>query len=198
MRGSLAPCSLALLAVLALVACGGTPPSRYYLMDAGPPAATAPAGDTVVFVDRATVAAYADRSAMVVRRGATEVAFAEQDAWAEPIAGQVTSVVTDALGDRFGRANVVPTPVRLDREPDFRVVVEVLRFETGADGTALLDARWTLLEGPNDSFSTAGRERLTATPTDPASFDARAAALAATLVELAGAIADAIEADDQS
>jgi uncharacterized lipoprotein YmbA len=182
-----------MLAVVALAACGGTPPSRYYLMDAGPPAATAPAGDTVVFVDRVTVAAYADRSAMVVRRGTTEVAFAEQDAWAEPIAAQVTSVVTDALGDRFGRANVVPTPVRLDREPDYRVVVEVLRFETGADGTALLDARWTLLEGPNDDFATAGRERLTATPTDPASFDARAAALAATLVDLAGAIADAIE-----
>jgi uncharacterized lipoprotein YmbA len=194
MTGSFLRRSLALFAVLALAACGGTPPSRYYLMDAGPPAATAPAGDTVVFVDRATVAAYADRSAMVVRRGTTEVAFAEQDAWAEPIAAQVTSVVTDALGDRFGRANVVPTPVRLDREPDFRVVVEVLRFETGADGTALLDARWTLLEGPNDDFATAGRERLTATPTDPASFDARAAALAATLVDLAGAIADAIEA----
>ncbi len=198
MRGNLRWRSLVLFAVLALAACGGTPPSRYYLMDAGPPAATAPAGDTVVFVDRATVAAYADRSAMVVRRGETEVAFAEQDAWAEPIAGQVTSVVTDALGNRFGRANVVPTPVRLDRKPDFRVTVEVLRFEIETDGTALLDARWTLLEGPDDSFATAGRERLTAAPADPASFDARAAALAATLVELAGAIADAIEAEGQS
>ncbi len=180
--------------LLLLAGCGGTPPSRYYLMDAGPPSSAAQADGPVVFVDRASVAAYADRSAIVVRRGATEVAFAEFDAWAEPLAGQITQVVADALGDRLGRANVLPTPGRRDRDPDFRVVLDVLRFEIGADGLALLDARWSLLRGPADAFATAGRERLSASPAADSSFDARAAALARTLVELAGRIADAIAA----
>jgi uncharacterized lipoprotein YmbA len=183
-----------LLGAVALAACSGTPPSRFYLMDAGPPAAAVVDGP-VVFVDRATVAAYADRSPIVVRRGETEVAFADFDAWAEPVAGQITSVVTDALGDRFGRANVWPTPGRRDREPDFRVSVEVVRFEIGAAGEALLDARWTLLAGPEERFAAAGRERLTAAPRIPESVDARVAALSATLVELAGRIATAIEAE---
>jgi uncharacterized lipoprotein YmbA len=183
-----------LLGAVALAACGGTPPSRFYLMDAGPPAATVLDGP-VVFVDRATVAAYADRSPIVVRRGATEVAFADFDAWAEPVAGQITAVVVDALGDRFGRANVLPTPGRRDREPDFRVGIEVLRFEIGATGEALLDARWTLLGGPEEAFAAAGRERLTAMPVAADSFDARVEALSATLVELAGDIAAAIEAE---
>jgi uncharacterized lipoprotein YmbA len=184
---------LLLLLAFVLAGCGGTPPSRYYLMDAGLPPAAAPGAGPVVFVDRAIVAAYADRSPMVVRRGTTEVAFAEFDAWAEPLAGQITTVLADALGNRFGRANVLPTPGRRDREPDFRVSVEVLRFEIGADDRALLDARWTLLSGPAERFETAGREWLTAVPSDPASFDARAAALAATLVELAARIGMAIE-----
>jgi uncharacterized lipoprotein YmbA len=184
--------ALVLLA-LVLAGCGGTPPSRYYLMDAGPPPASEQAAGPVIFVDRALVAAYADRSPMVVRRGTTEVVFAEFDAWAEPLAGQITTVLADALGNRFGRANVLPTPGRRDREPDFRVSIEVLRFEIGTDGQALLDARWTLLGGPTERFETAGRAWLTAAPTDPASFDARAAALAATLVELADRIALAIE-----
>jgi uncharacterized lipoprotein YmbA len=183
--------------LLLLAGCGGTPPSRYYLMDAGPPPPPAVADGPVVFVDRATVAAYADRSAIVVRRGFTEVAFADFDAWAEPVAGQITTVVADALGDRFGRANVLPTPARRDRDPDFRITLDVLRFEIGADGRALLDARWTVLAGPSEAFATAGRERLTASPAASAeSFDARAAALARTLVDLAGRIADAIAAAD--
>lgn len=175
-----------------LAGCGGTPASRYYHMAAGPPPAE-PSEGPVVFVDRAVVAAYADRSPIVLRRGATEVEFAEFDVWAEPIAGQITAVLADALGNRFGRANVVPTPARRDREPDFRIAVEVLRFEIGADERALLDARWTVLRGAGEVFAETGRERLTVLPDDPASFDARAAALAATLVALAERLAAAID-----
>ena len=186
---------LAVLAVALIIAgCAGTPPSRYYQMDAGPPPAAAVTDGPVVFVDRAVVAGYADRSPIVVRQGVAEVAFAEFDVWAEPVAAQVTAVVVDALGHRLGPAKVIPTPARRDREPAFRVGVEVLRFEIGTDNRALLDARWTLLEGPAERFVAAGRERLTATPADPASFDAKAAALAQTLVQLADAIADAIAA----
>jgi uncharacterized lipoprotein YmbA len=186
---------LVLLCLMTLVVgCGGTPPSRYYLLDAGPPPEHATVDGPVVFVDRATVAAYADRSPIVVRRGETEVGFAEFDAWAEPVAGQITTVVADALGNRFGRANVIPTPSRRDREPAFRVGVEVLRLEIGVDGRALVDARWTLLQGADERFAAAGREWLTTTPTDPDSFDSRAAALAEALVALAEQIAGAIEA----
>jgi uncharacterized lipoprotein YmbA len=186
---------LVLLGLVTLVVgCSGTPPSRYYLMDAGPPPERMRLDGPVVFVDRVTVAAYADRSPMVVRRGETEVAFAEFNAWAEPVAGQMTTVVADALGNRFGRANVIPTPNRRDREPAFRVGIEVLRFEIGVDGGALVDARWTLLQGADERFATAGRAWLTVTPTDPDSFDSRAAALAEALVALADEIATAIEA----
>jgi uncharacterized protein len=185
---------LALVALALLLAgCGGTPASRYYHMDAGPPPAAAVTEGPVVFVDRAVVAAYADRSPLVLRRGAAEVEFAEFDVWAEPIAGQITAVLVDALGNRFGRANVLPTPSSRHREPDFRVAIEVLRFEIGTDQRALLDARWTLLRGPDELFEATGRERLTALPDDLAAFDARAAALAATLVQLAQQIAGAID-----
>lgn len=178
--------------VLLLVGCAGTPPSRYYHMAADPPPVVVPEGP-VVFVDRAVVAAYADRSPLVVRRGAALVEFAEFDVWAEPVAGQISAVLVDALGHRFGSANVLPTPVRRDREPDFRVTVEVLRFEIDENAEALLDARWTLLEGPEERFAATGRERLTARPDPPASFDAKAAALASTVSRLAGKIAAAIE-----
>ena len=175
-----------------LAGCGGTPASRYYHITAGPPPAELREGP-VVFVDRAVVAAYADRSPIVLRRGATEVEFAEFDVWAEPVALQITAVLVDALGNRFGRANVVPTPARRDREPDFRIAVEVLRFEIDTGGRALLDARWSLLQGPGEVFAEIGREHLTALPDAPASFDARAAALAATLAALAERIAAAID-----
>ena len=179
---------------LILTACSGTPPSRFYLLDAGPPN-TALVDGPAIFVDQAKIAAYADRSPIVLRRGETEVAFSEFEAWAEPIGGQITAVIADALGDQFGRANVRPTPGRRGRDPDFRVGVEVLRFEIEKDNSAMLDARWTLFGGPEDEFVASGRERLTSIPRVADSYDARVAALSRTLVELAGSIADAIDLD---
>ena len=182
------------LAAMLLAGCGGTPPSRYYHMAAGPPATPAPGEQSsVIIVDRVAMAAYADRSPLVMRVGPSEVSFAEFDAWAEPVSGQIATVVADALGDQFGREQVMIKADRLHQTPDFLVDLDVIRFEIDADNNALLDARWTLLQGSQEAVAAQGREWITRMPKEAESFDARAQALTATLIALADRIGASIE-----
>lgn len=151
----------ALLAGLALAAaaCSGTPPSRYYLLDA-PPAATAPVAGPLIFVDRVSVVAYADRSQLVTRADGGQVLFEEFDVWAEPIGDQITRTLIDALGARFGYERVMMTPLRRPFDADFRLAVDVLRLHADSAGGVTFDARWLLFADAGERFVDTGRERI--------------------------------------
>ena len=65
--------------------------------------------------------------------------------------------------------------------PDFRLAIDVQRFDGDQAGLMVLDARWTLLAGPDERFVATGRERIVEPADDPASWDARVAALGRAL-----------------
>ena len=144
---------------LGLGACSGTPESRFYLLEPDY-VATAPSAGPVIFVDKATVVAYADRSEFVTRSDDGRVRFEKFDVWAEPISDQVTRYLVDALGAHFGYDRVLATPTRRAFEPNWRVRAEVLRLDTDEAGAVTLDARWTLFAGRDEKFAGTGRERI--------------------------------------
>lgn len=183
----LLPLVLALLAA----ACSGTPESRYYLPE--PDAVAAPADGPVVFIDTVTVAHYADRSQLVTRVDANRVTFEEFDVWAQPVPELLTRYLVDALGNRFGRANVLATPGRRSFDPDWRIEVDVLRLDADQAGEVVLDARWTLFRGRDDRFVGTGRERLVERA-EPNDIPGRVAAVDRALDDLAARIAAAIRA----
>ena len=176
---------------LGLGACSGTPESRFYLLEPGY-VATAPSAGPVIFVDKATVVAYADRSEFVTRSDDGRVRFEKFDVWAEPISDQVTHYLVDALGAHFGYDRVLATPTRRAFEPNWRVRVEVLRLDTNETGAVTLDARWTLFAGRDEHFSGTGRERIIE-QTAPDNVPGRVAALDRALTVLAERIIVAID-----
>ena len=58
----------------------------------------------------------------------------------------------------------------------------------------VLDVRWTLLAGPDERFVATGRERITEPADNPASWDARVAALGRALSELGERLGQTIAA----
>ena len=96
----------------------------------------------------------------------------------------ITRYVVDELGARFGPDRVLETPARRDLTPDFRLALDVQRFDGDQAGLMVLDARGTLLAGPDERFVATGRERITEPADDPASWDARVAALGRALSAL--------------
>ena len=104
----------------------------------------------------------------------------------------ITRYVVDELGTRFGRDRVLETSARRQLDPDFRIAIDVQRFDGDQAGTMVLDARWTLLAGPDDRFVATGREHIVEPADDPASWDSRVAALGRALAKLSGRLGEAI------
>ena len=189
---------LMLFALLGLAACGAGEPTRFYLLSPEPPVAAPVRSGPIVFVDQATIAPYLDRAQIVSRVSPDQVAFADTRTWAEPVTSMITRYVVDELGSRFGRDRVLETPARRDLGPDFRVAIDVQRFDGDQAGTMVLDARWTLLAGADDRFVATGRERIVEPAEDPASWDSRVAALGRALGAFSHELAEAIEANSRT
>jgi uncharacterized lipoprotein YmbA len=186
--------AMSLILLLGLAACGPGEPARFYLLSPQPSAASVRAVGPVVFVDQATVAPYLDRAQLVSRVAPDQVAFAELRTWAEPVTSMITRYVVDALGDRLGPDRVLETPARRDLAPDFRLALDVQRFDGDQSGIMVLDARWTLLAGAEERFVATGRERIAMPADDPASWDARVAALGRALSRFSQTVVEEIEA----
>ena len=73
----------------------------------------------------------------------------------------------------------------------YRLVVDVLRFEAESDGQVLLKARWALID-PSAEVALAMRESSFRQPFAKADPDAQVAALSAALGDLSREVAEAI------
>ena len=83
----------------------------------------------------------------------------------------------------------MPAEVKLPVQ--YRLVVDVLRFEAESDGQALLKARWALID-PSAEVALAMRESSFRQPFAKADPDAQVAALSATLGDLSREVAETI------
>jgi uncharacterized lipoprotein YmbA len=182
---------------LALAACS-SPPTRVY--DLSPAAETAPdpavpvRSGPLIWVDKPAVAGYFDRTQMVIRNGTNGISMREFEVWSDPPADLIARAVVDDLARRFGRDRVMRTPVAHNAAPDWQVELDVTRFDVDEAGQAVLDARWTLLSGPNDRLAATRRETIATDAGDPKDAVKRVAALRAAVAILANRVGDAIAA----
>jgi len=190
----LSPHRSAVVAILLVLGgCGGTPPSRFYLLDPASPAEAPARAGPRVFVDRPTVAQYLDRPQLVRRIGEHEIAFTEFDIWAESLDAVMLRAVVDGLAAKFGSDRVQATPALRDTDAAVRLTLDVLRLDTDASDTIVLDARWTLLAGADERFAGTGRERIVEPVPEPVTAEARVAASSRAVQRLVDLLAAAIE-----
>jgi uncharacterized protein len=174
----------------------GSPPTQVF--DLSPATQSAPfavspsRAGPLIYVDKPAVAGYVDRTQMVTRSGDNRVSIHEFEVWSDPPADLIARAIVDDLSRRFGADRVMTTPVERYATPDWRVELNVLRFDVDGSGQALLDARWTLLAGPNDRLAATRRERIETSAGDAADPSRRVAALRQAVAILANHIGDAI------
>lgn len=181
----------ALIAVVALLlaACGSSPPTRFYALDApgATPGARVLPGPSIA-VGPVTVPEAVDRAQLVTRRGANEVRIEEFSQWAAPLNAEIARVVAEQLALLRPDARIAPSAAA-PTVPDYRVSIDVRRFElTPADGAAL-EATWTVSADGKVIRST--RVAFVETVTDP-SMEALVAAQSRSVARLARDIAAAL------
>ena len=169
-------------------ACASTP-SKFYTLSptAEPGGATA---SYSVAVGPVSVPAMIDRPQMVVRVGENQVGIDEFNRWASPLQSDMARVVAENLAKILGTPLVSVFPQSTAAGASYRVLIDVMRFESAPGKSATLDAVWTVRRA-KEGASRAGRT----TVSEPAADGNTAALVAAhsrALGRLSGEVAEAI------
>ena len=166
-----------------------SPASHFYTLSAGAaPAATS--SNLSVVVGPVSVPAVVDRPQIVVTTGPNQVRPEEFNRWAAPLQNSIARVVAENLVAMLGTPRVILSSQTLGADADYRVAIEVQRFESAPGEAATLDAVWTVIRA-KDGRSQTGRTTVREVTSDK-SNDALAAAHSRALARLSGDIADGV------
>lgn len=190
-RSPLIAAAIAALALLA--ACSSAPATRLYTLDAvieapsaTPQAATKPL--TLVVTD-VRLPQYLDRSQIVTRGGDHRLRIAEFDQWGGNLRDEMMRVLAENLGRLLPGDRVIAAPSPVPLQPDYRLALELHRFELDADGRVRLAGRWWLTRGSDGAPVAAHDVSFTGAAVGGGSYEAVVGAMSAVYGELAQAIA---------
>jgi uncharacterized lipoprotein YmbA len=178
-----------LLAFAILSGCASPDANFYTLQPVPGPMATASSLTLAKDIEVRTpgLAGYLDRSDVVLKDADYRLGVNEQQRWAEPLADMIGRVLTEDLAQRLPQNSVFGQGGAISADPDARVEVDIQRFDADASGTVTLSAQVAIEAGRSHAPLMTRHVALTATPASPAP-----AALAATLSDLLGQLADVI------
>src|SRR5262245_11518357 len=188
-----ATAALCIFVVLA-AGCGSTPASRFYTLSAGAAPAATPSNLSVA-VGPVSVPAVVDRPQIVVTTGPNQVRLEEFNRWASPLQSNISRVVAENLVAMLGTPRVVLFSQTLGVDVDYRVGIEVQRFESVPGEASTLDAVWTVSR-TKDGKSQTGRTTVREVASDKG-YDSLASAHSRGLARLSRDIADAMRALDR-
>ncbi|WP_206951370.1 PqiC family protein [Trinickia acidisoli] len=141
--------TVGLVCALALAACGQSPPTRYFSLDAVPPSAplaTAAARMAPVQLGAVRIPPSLDRPEIVVQDAAYRLAVRDNDHWGAPLAPMIRGALAQDLEARLPPGSFVlpdaPAPAGARG-----IVVTVLDLRANTNGRMTFEGSWTLTAG---------------------------------------------------
>jgi uncharacterized protein len=182
--------SIALAAALA-AGCA-TAPSRFYSLSSTSTADGTPATPAKVMVGPVTIPASVDQPEFVVQVAPNRVEVDEFNRWVAPLSDGISRAVAGDLVVLLGTPDVAGAQLA-NFTPDYRVTIDIQRFETTKGQGVTVEAVWTVRK-------TAGGETLSgrtvaSETAQGQGYDALAAAHSQAIAKMSGDIAAAIRAE---
>lgn len=141
---------------LLLAACGSTPKESFYTLSTAPgPLPAGSPSSLSVYVGPVSVPDAVDRTPMVLRTGPTQVEIDDLHRWAEPLKTAIPRALAEMLMRALGTPRVLAGRQSSSTLVDFRVAVDVQRFDSSLSEGATLDAAWTVT--PKQGTARTGR-----------------------------------------
>jgi len=182
--------SIALM--VALVTGCSTAPSKFYSLASTATADGTPATSAAVMVGPVTIPAAVDQPEFVVQVAPNRVQVDEFNRWVSPLGDSISRAVAGDLVVLLGTPEVASSQLA-NFVPDYRVTIDVQRFESIQGQAAVVEAVWTVRKtagGEVRSGRTVARETV-----QGQGFDALAAAHSQAIAKMSGDIAAAIRAE---
>ena len=148
--------SLAVTIILAWLAigCGTTKPARIYLLTPHPSDVEslqqANPSFPMILVGPVRLPEYLNRSQIIRYSTANELKSNEYHRWAEPLENNVARVLTENLRRQLQNDHVLLYPGLNVRHFDYRVSIDVIRFDVDTSNHVVLTANWALFVGHGD------------------------------------------------
>ena len=145
------------LLALVLSGCVSSGGKENYYTLAAPPfsAPAASATSPSIYVGPVSVPDSVDRTAMVLRTSANQVEISDAHRWAEPLKTAIPRVLAEVLSREMQTQRVLTSRQAATVPVDYRVALEVQRFESSLEQGALIDAVWTI--APSKGAARTGR-----------------------------------------
>ncbi len=157
MMSTLIGCGLFMLAGCVDLGSGTTQTTRLYVLSPmtadEAPIARPQGGDFALGVGPLALPSYLKRPQVVTRVSDNEIVAANFANWAEPLDRSFQRVLTENLSLLLGSDAVYPHPWRRTLDPDYRLQLEVMRFDASLTGDAVLAARWEVLDGRGEALT---------------------------------------------
>lgn len=182
------------LAISSLTGCASSPRETYYTLSAG----TAVNGASTIVGESAysiavgpiTLPEVVDRPQFVLRAGPNEVTIVELHRWAGPLKSEISRTIADNLAADLNVKRVAAYPQSAGDNADYRVLVDIQRFDSTLGESATIDALWTVKRISDGALRTG---RSTARESGSGgTYDALAAAHSRALTTISREIAEAI------
>ena len=151
---------LALLLLLSLAGCLSSPAVHFYVLaspEGGEPSASDRAADGPrVAIMPVALPGYLQRPQMVVRRGDdVDIRIEDYHRWGEELSLGIARILSLTMTRDMRASRGVAMPLRTGAPADYRVQVEIRRFEGAPGGNVHLEAAWSL--GRDGVFRADGR-----------------------------------------
>lgn len=184
------------ISVLTIAGCATTPPPTYFQLEE--PANVQLSGverGIAVGVGPLKLPAYLDRPHIVTRATEHRLELSEFNRWAEPLKDSMLRVIAVNLSNQLETTRVFALPRRRPVVPiEFKVEINVARFDGTLGGEVMLVARWILLGKEDQLIST--KVSIIREQSGGGDYDALIKAQNRTLHKLSNEIVEAILANN--
>lgn len=169
-----------------LSGCASSPPTHFYTLESQSlsPAATIPAiaKKPLIGIGPLSLPALLDRKQIVTRTAENSIQLAEFDQWAAPLKDNVIAVLNENIAILQPNAIVRAYPWDAYGNVDYRVIVDITRFDTQLGNRVNLEASWAIMEEKSHTIVSNGQVKLEQ-PLNDAGYNTAAQGLGKLLAE---------------
>jgi len=190
MHCSMTGMTILCLAVALLAGCSSSPKVTFYTLNVAATDETPAPNLNSVAIGPITLPDLLDRPQLVVRKSANRVEILETHRWAESPKSEIPRIIAADLGILLKPARVSTYPQNAGLEADYRVLLDIQRFEMTVGEGVGLEVLWSVRRSDGGVPKT-GRSKVSE-PVGAAGYDALVAAQSRALAAVSRDLARAL------
>ncbi|MGR9012107.1 MAG: PqiC family protein [Gammaproteobacteria bacterium] len=154
---------ISLAAGTLLSACLSTPPTQFYVLEplSQPPSSlTTAEKKRQIGIGPVSIPKLLERKQIVTRSPDNSVTIAEFHQWASPLKDNIAQVLSHNLATLQTGDLIRVYPWSAYGTVDYRVIIDIIRFDTRPKQSANIEASWSIMNEKNHTLLTNGRTKI--------------------------------------